>query len=135
MGTWGTGVFENDDAADFLAGLYDAGPAERAATVREALRAAAEADAYLDVDEGQAAIAAAAVMAAARAGRPVTAFGSGGVIEAADLPRPDADLLALAVRALDRVIAGDSEWRELWQESPDQSAALGAVTDIRAALT
>jgi Domain of unknown function (DUF4259) len=30
MGAWGTGVFENDGAGDFLAELDQAGPARRA---------------------------------------------------------------------------------------------------------
>jgi hypothetical protein len=125
-------VLDNDGAGDLLAGFWDASLDERAGIVRDALRAAAGEPGYLEVDEGQAAIAAAAVLAAGRAGRPVV--DGGRVIEAGGLPAADPGLLALAVRALDRVTGGDSEWRELWQESPDLEAALSAVAQVRAAL-
>lgn len=134
MGTWGTGAFENDGAGDFLAELSHAELGERAEVVRQAIEAAAETPDYLEIDAGQAAVAAAAVVAAARNGRPVTNAGGVRTIEAADLPKPDPALVALAVRALDRLTGDDSEWRELWQETSDLGAALSAVAEIRAAL-
>jgi uncharacterized protein DUF4259 len=134
MGGWGTGVFENDGAGDFLAEFCQAELAQRADVVSRAMQAATEAADYLEIDEGQAAVAAAAVVAAARGGRPVTAGDSAKTFGTGDLPQPEPDLVALAVRALDRVTADDSEWMELWQESPELSAALGAVAEVRAAL-
>jgi hypothetical protein len=134
VGAWGTGVFENDGAGDFLAEFRQTELGQRADVVRQAMQAAAEAAGYLEIDEGQAAVAAAAVVAAARGGGPVTAADSAVTFGTGDLPEPEHELVALAVRALDRVTADDSEWLELWQESPELSAALGAVAEVRAAL-
>ncbi|MCM0674505.1 DUF4259 domain-containing protein [Micromonospora phytophila] len=47
------------------------------------------------------------------------------------LDLPD-DLATLAVRALDRIMAADSEWRDLWQEAAeDVNSAFDAVRDLR----
>jgi hypothetical protein len=35
------------------------------------------------------------------------------------------------VRALDRIVGDDSEWRELWEESGDGAPALATVEQIR----
>ena len=45
-----------------------------------------------------------------------------------------ADLSALAVRARDRVLAADSEWFELWEETNDPDAAFAVVRNLRAEL-
>jgi cytochrome P450 len=37
------------------------------------------------------------------------------------------DVPAMAVRAPDRIVGDDSEWRELWEESEDGGSALAAV--------
>lgn len=63
MGAWGTGAFDNDDAADFAGDLNDADPGERPGLIREALEAAADNDDYLAASTASAAIAAAAVVA------------------------------------------------------------------------
>ncbi len=45
------------------------------------------------------------------------------------------DVPPLALRALDRILGDDSEWRELWEEAPDSSAeALAALAAVRAGL-
>lgn len=134
MGAWGTGVFENDGAGDFLAEFQQTELGQRGLVVRQAMQAATDAADYLEIDEGQAAVAAAAVVAAARVGRPLT-VNSAKTIGNGELPPPEPELVALAVRALDRVIADGSEWLDLWQESLELSAALGAVAEVRAALT
>jgi hypothetical protein len=41
------------------------------------------------------------------------------------------DIPALAVRALDRIVGDDSEWRELWEESGEPASALEALQQIR----
>ena len=66
MATWNVGVFGDDAAADPLSALDDAGPAEALDLLREPLAFAAGKDGYLEVDDGQAAVAAAAVVAAQR---------------------------------------------------------------------
>jgi hypothetical protein len=44
-----------------------------------------------------------------------------------------AGVAPLARRALDRINADNSEWRQLWEEAPD-SYALAALQPIRAVL-
>lgn len=130
MRAWGTGAFDNDAAGNFLAELRHSEPGERGRVVTEALQAAADAGDYLKVDEGQAAIAAAAVVAAARTRRPVMDDHSGTNLSAADLPPVTPDLVALAVRALDRVIGANSEWREVWERTEFLERALTAVAEL-----
>ena len=60
MGTWDSGPFDNDAASDWASDLQDASPENRAAVVRSALTLE---EGYLDVDDGQAAVAAVAVVA------------------------------------------------------------------------
>ncbi|MEV3957011.1 DUF4259 domain-containing protein [Streptomyces albogriseolus] len=62
MGTWGIGPFDNDAAADFAAGLDEAGPERRVAMIRDVLVRTIDATGWLaDADE---AVAAAALVAA-----------------------------------------------------------------------
>ncbi|GAA3537664.1 DUF4259 domain-containing protein [Kribbella ginsengisoli] len=128
MGTWDATVFGNDAAADWAAGLVDAGDEQ---LVRDALERAVGPDCvhYLEYSEGVEALAAAEVVAAA-AGRATAsnpynekalgwAVGRSGLVE----------LIPLAVRAAERVIAENSELRELWAE-PDDPAWAAAVQDL-----
>lgn len=130
MGAWDTGVLDNDGAQDFFADLTQTDPDQRERFIRQALQTAAGGEGYLDVDEGQAAIAAAAAVAAARTGRPLD---NGGIDHIAIDPATP-ELLAQAVRALDRVTGESSEWRELWGEGDMLDAALAAVAEVRANL-
>ncbi|GAB7186847.1 DUF4259 domain-containing protein [Kitasatospora sp. Ki12] len=130
MGTWDIGHFDNDTAADFADGLDGAAPGERAALLLVALRSAAGAGEYLEYDEGVEAVAAAALVAAqCPGGAPVdSAYGPREAI-----PVPAAELRALAVEALDRVAAEESELAELWDEAADGEAwrrALRALRDV-----
>lgn len=130
MRAWGTGAFDNDAAGNLLAELRHSEPRGRGRIVTEALQAAADAGDFLGVDEGQTAIAAAAIVAAARHGRPVTDDQSGTNLSTADLPPVTPDLLALAARALDRVIGANSEWRQLWEQTEFFERALTAVAEL-----
>ena len=114
MGAWGSGPFENDSALDWVSDLD-------AQAVRDALRTCAQtpADAYLDVDDGSNARAAAELVGAARAGADIklplpcrkwlAAHG-------AELEDSDA---ALAVRALTRLLGPNSELASLWGQPAD----------------
>jgi hypothetical protein len=135
MGTWGAGSFANDIAADW-AGALD-GTAE---TVRETLATAGDAPVggYLGADEGVEAIAAAEVVAAA-AGRPCEsdAYSREAIAWATRHPElGEQAFVTLALRALDRVAADDSELRDLWFEDGDESARewKAAVDELRARL-
>ncbi|HEY3260565.1 MAG TPA: DUF4259 domain-containing protein [Pseudonocardiaceae bacterium] len=135
MGAWAIGPFENDDAADWASELDDAEPAERPSAIRAALSEAADEPDYLKVAIAEVAVAAAAVVAAAQPAGPQfeTGFAPVFLSDGEVTAFPD-DLVALALRALDRVVADESEWSELWEQSGDLDAALGALAPIREAL-
>ncbi|AHH96468.1 hypothetical protein GCM10010174_75280 [Kutzneria viridogrisea] len=113
MGAWDTGAFDNDAAADFSGDLDELGPDDRVEAVRETLSSAAGEREHLDGDEGARAVAAAALVAAqCPQGDPADP------IYGPKEPLPDlpVDLRPLAVRALRRVLAAESELAELWSE-------------------
>jgi hypothetical protein len=133
MGAWGDGPFDNDDAADWAAELDAAAPAERLDVIRAALTAAASAD-YVDADDGQRAVAAAAVVAAQRPGGPPldTSYAPRILADGIVLDVPD-ELRDLAAAALDRAAGEDSELAELWDDGPDAFAT--RLASLRKALT
>ncbi|GAA1601572.1 DUF4259 domain-containing protein [Catellatospora bangladeshensis] len=134
MGTWDTGPFDNDSAADWCGALDDAAPGERLAMIRQALTEAADTTGFLDDREGVRAIAAAAIVLSQRPGaEPLTsAYAPDFLLDGGSVVIPD-DVAALAVRALDRVMGDDSEWRESWEEGGGEDA-LAVVRDLRSAL-
>lgn len=127
MTAWGTGPFDNDEAVDFAATLDDLDPEDRPAAIRDALADAAEETDYLDHDAGGAAVAAAALIAAQQPdGEPVdSTYGPKQAI-----PELPDELCALAVQALTRVLADDSELNELWSESPDGDAWFTMIAQL-----
>ncbi|MFB7907139.1 DUF4259 domain-containing protein [Kitasatospora sp. NPDC056076] len=131
MGTWDIGPFDNDTAADFAGGLDDAAPGERAGLVRAALERAARGPEYLDDDEGVEAVAAAALVAAQcpGSGAVTTAYGP-----AEPIPELPVELRALAVAALDRVVAEESELAELWDESDSDGEWRRGIRALREVL-
>jgi hypothetical protein len=131
MGTWDTGHFDNDTAADFSGKLDEAAEAEREAIIRTALTSTIESDEYLDSYEASQAVASAALIAAQLpGGTPVTtAYGP-------DKPLPafSPDLRPLAVQALDRVLAKESELAELWDETEYGPKWRESVAELQAVL-
>ncbi len=120
MGAWGTGPFDNDEAADFAAELDQANPGARLELIRQALRTVADRTGYLDLIDGCTAVAAAAIVAAGRIGGPGLGVGQGPRYWArGEEPQtfPD-EYPALALRALDRVTSKDSEWAEDYEGDP-----------------
>jgi hypothetical protein len=113
MGTWGTGPFDNDTAADFAAALDKAAPEERPELIRGALATAANSAGHLDDHDGGRAVAAAALVAArCSGGEPAdSVYGPN-----EELPGLTG-LRDLAAAALDRVLGPHSETAELWDES------------------
>ncbi|MFE6054366.1 DUF4259 domain-containing protein [Kitasatospora sp. NPDC056446] len=128
MGTWDIGHFDNDTAADFGGDLDDTAQGEREALLREVLLRAARAGEFLDDSEGAQAVAAAALVAAQCPGGAAvtTAYGPK---EA--LPPLAAELRALAVEALDRVVAEESELAELWDETGEAAAWRQGIRSLR----
>jgi hypothetical protein len=136
MGTWDTGPFDNDTAADWCGDLDDMAPGRRVEFIRESLTAVLEdEDEYLDSDPAVEAIAAAAIVASQLPDGPAINspyapdfLRNGGTIEVPE------DLPPLALRALDRIVGDDSEWRDLWEEADLYPAAVAALQPIRTAL-
>ncbi|WP_331733601.1 DUF4259 domain-containing protein (plasmid) [Embleya sp. NBC_00888] len=131
MGTWDIGPFDNDMAADFAGTLDETPHDQRVGVVRSALMQAVQAQDYLEGAEGDEAVAAAALVAAqCPGGEPVcTSYGP-------DEPVPTLpdDLRSLAVAALDRVVAENSELAELWDDTAHGPAWRDSVRRLRAVL-
>jgi len=123
------GSFENDDAADWVAGLDEIAPAN----LTQILVHAADDSAYLEAPEASIAIAASEVVAAlhgsAAAGAP-TKIGEW----AKKHPQAfTSELKAVAIRALDRV-RRNSELKDLWMEADGLNDWIAAVRDLQARL-
>ena len=129
MGAWGHGSFENDSALDWVKDAFKPGGA---AAVEAALRYAVESaeDAYLDIDEASAVVAAAEFVAAARDGdlSKLGTVRNDFVAHRQALTSPH--LLPLARKALERVLR-KSELQELWTEGQDKSR-LNEMTNLLA---
>lgn len=111
MGTWDVHPFDNDTAADFANDLDDAPMAERESLIRRALLRAVDSQDYLEAPEAEEAVAAAALVAAqCSGGEPVS------IPYGPDEPIPTlpVELRPLAVEALERVLAEESELSDLW---------------------
>ncbi|WBO68959.1 DUF4259 domain-containing protein [Streptomyces camelliae] len=131
MGTWDVGPFENDMAADFACTLDETAQDKREDLVRSTLTRTIQTQDYLESPEGAETVAAAALIAAqCPRGEPIkTSYGPN---EA--LPTFSEDLRPLAVDALDRVVAEDSELAELWDETPDGPQWRRSIRRLRAVL-
>ncbi|MFI6008656.1 DUF4259 domain-containing protein [Streptomyces sp. NPDC051243] len=114
MGTWDVHPFDNDTAADFANDLDDATMAERESLIRRALLRAADNQDYLEAPEAEEAVAAAALVAArCSVGEPVSIpYGP-----EEPIPTLPVELRPLAVEALERVLADESELSDLWGQS------------------
>jgi hypothetical protein len=130
VGTWGTGPFDNDDAADFAADLEDSQAGDPVRVVTRVLTDTMAARDYLEADLGAEAVAAAALLAAqCPGGDPIGPEGPHG-----ELPTFPDTLRPLAVRALDRVLADDSELTELWAESDESDGWRSGILRLRGVL-
>jgi hypothetical protein len=131
MGAWGTGPFENDDVLDWLPEWEDA---DDLTPARLAVMEAVLADEYLEAPEASRAVAAAEIIAASRgAGSAALPEGVSQWLRAHP-DAADADDADAAGRAIDRVLADNSELNELWDEAGDPTWAEG-LRDIRDRLT
>jgi hypothetical protein len=130
MGVWSSNVFGNDWTADFAIEFDNTELAKRVDLLRRTLNETLHADDDDDDLEeyAGAAVAAAAIIATTRPGGP--SIGDGGPQHLAGLVVP-ADLVALALRAFDRVIGEEPEYAAMWDD-PEFAPALKAV---RAALS
>ncbi|MGE7387026.1 DUF4259 domain-containing protein [Streptomyces sp. NPDC004126] len=131
MGTWDVGPFDNDQAADFALALDEAAPDEREELVRATLDRAVRVPDFLESHHGQEAVGAAALVAAQYPGGERISTGYG---PEQPLPPFAAALQPLAVEALDRVLAEDSELAEHWRDGPDGRKWRQSITLLRTVL-
>jgi hypothetical protein len=115
VGAWGEKTFENDAAMDWLVELEEQGvPALR--TILSDVAQTAE-DEYLDVDDGARAMAAGEMVAAALGqGRDRVPTRSHAWLDVNASAITERDL-AMARRAVRRILTANSELRELWDDS------------------
>ncbi|ADV67403.1 DUF4259 domain-containing protein [Deinococcus maricopensis] len=132
MSTWGTGSFENDSAADFLAEVTEDGMV----ALEEAFEVILDPDMeYVEAEEGARAVAAAEIVAAGATGdttRVTDAALRAWLDEQA--PEDFQGLQPLAVRALDRVLSDDSELQDIWADSDDAETWANDVRRVLHAL-
>ena len=134
METWSHESFGNDTANDWAYELEDA---TDFSVIEAALQVALdEGDEYLDADLAMEAIAAVEVIAK-RLGEGTQ---SDVYTEKVDQwletisEQPSDDLLSLAKRVLERIVADDSELKELWLESDEYELWLGNIQQLKDAL-
>ncbi|MDX3770631.1 DUF4259 domain-containing protein [Streptomyces sp. NBC_01707] len=129
MGTWHTGPFDNDTAADFANALDDAGPEGREALIRGVLTRTVDATGYLT--EAEEAVAAAALIAAqCPNGDPVdTPYGP-----ETSMPAFPSDLRTLADEALARIVSDESGLVSSWVDPGDGRQWRAALSRLRSVL-
>ena len=128
MGAWGTGAFDNDDAAEWA---YELEESADLTPARQALSATMDNDVYLERPEGACAVAAASVVAASFDGHL-----KGLPEEVADWVDAHPDIASrgdarLAVDALERVMSEESELRGLWRDAPEGPAWAQEIDKLR----
>jgi predicted hydrocarbon binding protein len=132
MGTWGSGVFANDDAMDWIAGLEET---DDIGVVEGALDAVVNADGYIEAPTCAEALAAAEVVATMRKepGSDVPSEVFECIARVGREMSPE--LPGEAQRAIDRILA-DSELQELWEEAGGESLEewRSTLTELRGRL-
>ena len=129
MGTWGTGWFENDAAADFLWDLEAEAPPGRRALLLGRLHAVADGTGYLEGSVADEALAVAALLAIAGGADPATVAPN--VELPGALPGPDAEALALAREAVHRLAEAGNDWLGLWAEAGEQEQTLARLAVLQ----
>lgn len=125
MGTWGHNYFESDAAFDCMAYIEESDDPK--ASIEGLLDTTASGE-YLDADEAEGAIVAAAYIDRQLNGTRYSNDDRDELLEIDTFPEkyPNVDLSSLrlkAVQALIRVLAEDSELYELWEETEEHLPA------------
>ena len=132
MGTWGTGPFDSDLAADFVDELEGLSSEQIIDVLHGALQRVADSGTRVDGGDGVEAVAAAALVAAQGPGSRIVIDPDDGPKE--PLPQLPVSLRALARRALHRVTEDGSELTQGWVDSNDAISWRQEVQLIRDAL-
>ncbi|MGI5142634.1 DUF4259 domain-containing protein [Streptomyces sp. CA-106110] len=117
MGTWGTGPFDSDLAADFVDGLEGLAPQQVINVLEQAFQRVANAGTRVDGGDGVEAVAAAALVASTIANSQIVIDPEDGPGE--PLPELPASIRAMARKALHRVLQEGSELITGWVDSAD----------------
>ncbi|MEU5289396.1 DUF4259 domain-containing protein [Streptomyces sp. NPDC020755] len=128
MGTWDTGPFDNDTAADFGGDLDEAAGEEREPMIHGVLVRAASLVDFLGIYDGERAVAAAALVVTQHPDGEPACLSYGPSEPVPELP---ADLRMLAVDALDQVVSDRSELAEQWAEAANWSKWRQEITRLR----
>ncbi|GHH57611.1 DUF4259 domain-containing protein [Streptomyces candidus] len=132
MGTWGTGPFDSDRAADFVDELEGLPPEKVIEVLERAFRRVMDCGGCVEGGDGTEAVAAAALVAS-------TIPGNGMMLDPEDGPREPLPQLPLALRttavlALQCVLQGGSELLTGWVDSADAARWRHEVQRIAEAL-
>ena len=125
VGAWGSGSFENDDAADWLAQLGTIAPDD----LTKIFGQAADDTTYFEAPAARVVVAAAEVVAGLN-GSPVKGVPPEIVKWTTNRQKPTPELKALALRALDRV-RKNSELKDLWLEADGLNDWTAAIQDLQ----
>ncbi|MGW6741349.1 DUF4259 domain-containing protein [Streptomyces sp. NPDC055025] len=129
MGTWDTGPFDNDTAADFADALDDAEPEEREALIRGVLTRTVDATGYL-VEAEEAVAAAALIAAQCPDGDPVDMpYGP-----QTPMPTFPTDLRTLGEEALARIVSDESGPASNWVDPDDERRWRALLNRLRVVL-
>jgi hypothetical protein len=135
MGTWAVDAFGNDYAQDWAQDLHETSNLD---AVADTLNTALDTPGELDAPFAAEALVAIEVLARLQGKGGPRTDDSASVdewVEARKLKtKPRADLAEKAVRALDRILSGESELRALWEESEHYAEWLASVEDLRSRL-
>ncbi|POX58615.1 hypothetical protein C3492_36810 [Streptomyces sp. Ru62] len=117
MGTWGTGPFDSDLAADFVDELEGLTSQQVIDVLKRAFQRVTDWGERVDGGDGVEAVAAGALVASALPDSPIVIDPDDGPRE--PLPELPAGLRASAILALDRVLQDGSEVTTGWVDSAD----------------
>jgi hypothetical protein len=131
MGTWAVDAFGNDEACDWAHGLEEV---DDLSLVQSALEAVTTTDGeYLDAGIATEALVAVEVIA-----RLQGHWGERGAYSAPvddwvekNRLKPSKELAQMAIEVIGRILADDSELKELWQDSEEYDAWVAAVEELR----
>ncbi|KOG60340.1 hypothetical protein ADK77_36265 [Streptomyces antibioticus] len=132
MGTWGTGPFDSDLAADFVDELEGLNPQQVIDVLERAFQRVTNSGERVDGGDGAEAVAAGALVASTLPGSPIVIDPDDGPRE--PLPELPASLRASAKLALDRVLRDGSEMATGWVDSADADQWREEVRQILQAL-
>jgi hypothetical protein len=131
MGTWSIDAFGNDDAADWAHELEEA---EDLGPIEEAIDAVLSVgDEYLEAPEASIALAAAEVLARLCGNSGERNSYTEAVdkwVENSQL-KPSVELLDKAQAAIARILAENSELKELWEDTDEYDAWQASVDSLR----